>query len=254
MDKTSLGDRMKKYEGAFKYVLPPRMPVIIRVDGRAFHTLTRGLRQPFDIRLVAVMNKVATALCEEVQGAQLAYAQSDEISVLVHSYKKFASQGWFDNEVQKMASISAAVASSVFTANSWRIWVPERGDPDFDMKMHQDRAEFTRPAQFDSRVFVLPEAEVANYFIWRQQDFERNSVQMLARSLYSHRECNNKNNADLQEMCWEKGQNWNDLPTSLRRGRCVVRNDDRRWFVDEEVPQFKLDRDYIEQHLDTEEE
>lgn len=240
MDKTSLGDRMKKYEGAFKHVLPPRMPVIIRVDGRAFHTLTRPLNRPFDNSFVIVMNKVAVALCEEIQGAQIAYVQSDEISVLVHNYKKFSSQGWFDNEVQKMVSISAAVASARFTKASPVIWPEKKGT--------------TTMAQFDSRVFVLPEAEVANYFIWRQQDFERNSVQMLARSLYSHRECNNKNNADLQEMCWKKGQNWNDLPISLRRGRCILRDHDRRWFVDEQIPQLKLDRDYIEQHLATEEE
>ena len=100
----SLGDRMKRYERAFKYVLPPRMPVIIRVDGRAFHTLTRGLDQPFDMSFIRLMDKVAVALCKEIQGAQLAYVQSDEISVLVHCYKRFESQGWFNNELQKMVS------------------------------------------------------------------------------------------------------------------------------------------------------
>lgn len=239
MDKTSLGDRMKKYEKAFKYALPPRMPVIIRVDGRAFHTLTRGLETPFDNDFIFVMNDVAEALCEEIQGAQMAYVQSDEISILVHSYKRHESQGWFGNEIQKMVSVSAAVASAVFTANSERIW---------------DRP---RIAQFDSRVFVLPEAEVCNYFIWRQQDFERNSVQMLARSIYSHKECDQKNNAELQEMCWQKGHNWNNQPTEFKRGRCVYRfstGNRYHWGLDTEIPQFKMDRDYIEQHLALEEE
>lgn len=234
-DRSSLEDRMKSYEKVWSYKLPPRMPVIIRVDGRAFHTLTRGLETPFDVNFIWLMDTVAVALCEQIQGAQLAYVQSDEISVLVHNYKRFESQGWFDNQVQKMVSISAAIASAVFTAGS-------------------DRGPWDEPriAQFDSRVFVLPEAEVCNYFIWRQRDFERNSVQMLARSLFSHKECDRKNNADLQEMCWQKGKNWNNLETRLKRGRCIVRSsaaDRRNWICDTEIPQFKLDRNYIEQHL-----
>lgn len=203
MDKTSLGDRMKKYERAFKFSLPQRMPLIIRVDGKAFHTYTKGLK-PFDKNLRKVMDLTALKLCEEIQGAQLAYVQSDEISLLVHNYKRFASQGWFDNELQKICSVSAAIASATFTNESVLL---ERG---------------RRPAFFDSRAFILPENEVNNYFIWRQQDWIRNSVQMLAYSLYSHRECYKKNNSALQEMCFQKGKNWNNLPPEDKRGRCVV--------------------------------
>lgn len=246
MDKTSLGDRMKKFERAFKYALPPRMPFIIRVDGKAFHTLTKGMERPFDDKLIWLMNIVANSLCSEIQGAQLAYVQSDEVSILVHNYKRFESQGWFDNQVQKMASVSAAIASSMFTG------------------MSEKTLGELKIAQFDSRVFVLPESEVCNYFIWRQQDFERNSVQMLARSLYSHRECHQMNNAELQEMCWKKGNNWNDLPIHLRRGRCVTRQEvslfasdeawgrtgpKMKWLVDDQIPQFKMDRNYIDQYL-----
>lgn len=92
---------MKGYEVASRTTLPGRLPVIIRVDGKAFHTYTRGCKRPFDDRLSDVMVSTATKLCDEIQGAQLAYTQSDEISVLVHGYKKFKSQTWFDNQVQK---------------------------------------------------------------------------------------------------------------------------------------------------------
>ncbi len=208
---------MKGYERAFKTVLPGRMPVIIRVDGKAFHTYTRGLKTepgyPFHEGMCNVMDEVAKCLCHQIQGAEVAYVQSDEISILVHYYKRFTSEAWFDNEVQKMVSVSAGIASARFTSLSYELW------PD----------EEIRPAVFDSRVFVLPEAEVNNYFIWRQQDATRNSVQMLARSLYSHKECNNKNNSELQEMTFQKGFNWNDEPAGFRRGRYIHRQEAEGW-------------------------
>lgn len=214
-DKTSLGDRMKGYERASKTVLPGRMPVIIRVDGKAFHTYTKGLKtepgQPFHQGFCSLMDDTAKALCHNIQGAEFAYVQSDEISILVHYYKRFTSEAWFDNEIQKMVSVSAGMASSHFTANSHKLW----GN--------------THPAIFDSRVFVLPEAEVNNYFIWRQQDATRNSIQMLARSLYSHRECTNKNGSQLQEMTFQKGFNWNNMDAGYKRGRFVSRHEEDGW-------------------------
>lgn len=99
MTSDSLGDRMKGYEQAARVRLPMRMPVILRIDGRAFHTYTRDCDKPFDTKLMAAMDDVALRLCEEVQGAQIAYVQSDEISILVHNYKRLQSQAWFDNQV-----------------------------------------------------------------------------------------------------------------------------------------------------------
>jgi len=184
--------------------------------------------------------------------------QSDEISILVHGYKKFTSQGWFDNKLQKIVSVSAAIASSTFTVNSEKIW------------NFTDEGEYfpsIRPAYFDSRAFILPEEDVCNYFLWRQQDAVRNSVQMLARSLYSHKECYKKNNSELQEMTFSKGRNWNNEPTSFKRGRCIVRvavspdHDGavetsirrKKWKVDNEIPTFSQDQDYINRFLCVEE-
>jgi len=243
-NKDSLGARMKKFESAFKHELPMRLPVVIRVDGRSFHTYTKGLKRekgkPCDPNLEHVMNLTAKKLCEEIQGAQVAYVQSDEISILVHNYKKITSESWFGNEIQKMVSISASVASVEFTLNSPKIW----GE--------------VKPAAFDSRVFILPEFEVVNSFIWRQQDCTRNSVQMLARSLFSHKECSYKNSAELMDMCQIlAGRNWNDEPTSFKRGRCIVQekrqvdggNIRKSWVVDNEIPIFSKDREYIQKFL-----
>ncbi len=239
----SLGDRMKEYEEAARATLPRRMPVILRVDGKAFHTYTRGLEKPFDENLCRAMNTVALSLCEEVQGSQLAYVQSDEISILIHGYKRISSQSWFGNEIQKMVSVSAAHASAVMTEVSHTIFGR------------------LKRATFDARVFVLPENDVCNYFLWRQQDARRNSVQMLARSLYSDKQCFQKDASKLKEMCAAKEQPWDALPTSKKFGQCARRvaydhegTERHRWEIDNEIPLFSDDRAYIERFLPVEDE
>lgn len=242
---------MKMYEQAARTTLTRRVPLILRVDGKAFHTWTRGMDRPFDMKLIEAMDRVTLALCEECEGAVLAYTQSDEISLLLHNYKRLQSQPWFDNQVQKMVSVAASVAGATLTKESFRIWAPiETLVAPGDVKI--------RTAFFDARAFILPEAEVANYFLWRQQDASRNSIQMLARSLYSHKELNGKNTSELNELCHAKGVNWNDLPTRLRRGRCAVKVYEEKdgvtrgqWAIDNEIPIFSQQREYIEQHLAT---
>lgn len=251
MPTDALGDRMKMYEVSARSTLPRRLPVVLRVDGKAFHTWTQGLERPFAASLIEAMNVVALELCQEVEGTVLAYVQSDEISLLLHNYKRLQTQPWFDNQVQKMVSVAASIAAATMTVESLGIFGR------------------LKPAYFDARVFVLPEAEVANYFLWRQQDASRNSIQMLARTLYSHRELDRKNTSELNEMCFAKGHNWNELPVHLRRGRCAIKVEElgqpifeagsdvpvgesprrTRWVIDNEIPLFNQDRPYIERHL-----
>ena len=244
----SLGDRMKEYERSAASTLPKKLPVLLRVDGKAFHTYTKDCDRPFDQNLIEAMWETAKVLCEEIQGAQLAFVQSDEISILIHNYKNRESEPWFGNKVQKMVSVAAGSASGVMTKESVRIFGTTREG------IFQPRR---KRACFDARVWVLPPFEVCNYFIWRQQDWTRNSVQMLARSLYSHKQLIGKNNPELQELCFQKGQNWNDLPTYLRRGACIVKTDyyvdatlRSKWFVDKSIPIFTTDRDYIDRRLE----
>ena len=236
---TSLGARMKDYEQRCRTRLPRRMPLIIRVDGRAFRTFTRPLKKPFDEKLVNAMNRCAMALCQEIHGAQMAYVQSDEISVLVHNYKRHETAAWFDNQVQKMVSVAASVAAASMTLGSRDLF----GTP--------------RAAAFDARAFILPENEVCNYFIWRQQDWIRNSRQMNARSVMSHRECAGKTQHSLMAEARTRGADWNALPVHLRMGRCIVKDElvtlRRKWTVDNELPTFSRFREYIEKHLAVEE-
>lgn len=257
--KDSLGDRMKSYEDAYRTHLPIRMPVILRVDGKAFHTYTKHCKRPVDQGLVKCMDETAIELCKQLQGCQLAYVQSDEISLLLTNYQTLDTQCWFENNIQKMVSVSAGIASATFTFNSWRIWKGGVAAP--------VGLESIKPAYFDSRAFVLPKEEVVNYFLWRQQDATRNSVQMLARSLYSHKECTDKNNSELQEMCYQKGFNWNDVPVPQKRGRCIIKTQvpgtatNRKtgeavsflrseWIADQNIPVFSQDRSYIEQFVE----
>lgn len=237
----TLESRMKNYEG--KYKLPENLPVIIRIDGRSFHTLTRGMHKPFDIKLIDVMNAVGIALCKEVQNCRMAYIQSDEISLLLH--QKMGSQPWFGNEIQKIASITASIASSVFTAS-------------YDSSEHR-----TPVVAFDSRAFVLPPHEVTNYFIWRQSDWIRNSIQMMGRAYFSHRELNGVSTNGIIELLKEKDLEWNNLFTYLKRGRAVIKiktmesmedsprefYERSRWTVENNIPLFTEDRDFIESKL-----
>ena len=263
-DNMSLGDRMKEYyENCYKINLPRRIPLIIRLDGKAFHTLTRGCEKPFDKNIINLMDETAKYLCENIQGAQLAYLQSDEISILVHNYKRLESSAWFDNDLMKMCSVSASLATSKFNhVKAFNdIWNGECESSNMELFINTNLNDM-KLAHFDSRAFVLPESEVCNYFIWRQKDWERNSIQMLAQSLYSHKELQNKKCSDLQEMCFQKGKNWNDLSIDLKRGRCIIRksnlfNNDKAfrdlWEVDNNIPIFTEDREYINKLLKVEE-
>lgn len=266
MSNDSLGDRMKSYEDCYRTHLPIRMPVILRIDGKAFHSYTKSCKKPVDEGLVECMNDTAIALCEKVQGCRLAYVQSDEISLLLTNYQSVDTQSWFDNNLQKMVSISAAVASVTFTENSYKIWGFCDNAEGTGFEGMGYTSAIIKSAYFDSRAFVLPKEDVCNYFIWRQQDATRNSVQMLARSLYSHKECTDKNNSELQEMIFQKGINWNDCPVPQKRGRCIIKKtsprtalnpktgeymttDRSEWVVDNNIPIFTVDRNYIDQFI-----
>lgn len=230
--QNSLGSRLKKnYEDPFRIYLPKRLPLVIRLDGRAFHTLTRGLNKPWDKSFMVAMDYTALGLAQEVQTTILILVQSDELSLLLHNYKQLNSEAWFDNNLQKITSISASIASTLFS----EYWSDVLGCK-------------TR-AYFDSRAFVLPEAEVNNYFLFRQQDSTRNAIQMLGQAHFSHKQLQNKSCAQIQEMLWqEHGINFNDYEPYYKRGRCVVKGDNG-WHVDRNIPVFSQDKNYIEQWL-----
>lgn len=261
-DKDPLGSRMKaNYEDRDRHYLTRRMPVILRIDGKAFHTYCAPLKDRFHAGFIEVMNLTAIALCEHVQGVQFAYIQSDEISILLHDYKTLQTEAWFDYNQSKVESVSAAIAAATFTANSWKIWATEAWNGiDYPSAIHD-----LKPAYFDSRAFNTPEAEVCNYFVWRQKDAICNSIQSLGQSLFSQKQLHGKSCSELQEMCFQSGHNWNDLDAYKKRGRCVVKQERMHvldgevtmrsaWVVDNDIPEFTQDRNYVEKYLAVEED
>lgn len=217
MSGDSIGDRMKeRYENRTRMFLPRRTYSIIRVDGKAFHTWTKNMDRPFDTDLMGLMDLVAETMCEEIQGAKLAYVQSDEISILMTDFESPNTEAWFNGNIQKIVSIAAAIATAKFNDGALDAFQNGGIKKFFNMDL----------ALFDARVFTIADhIEVENYFIWRQQDASRNSVQMAARALFSHQECENKNVSQLQDMMMahEKKVNWNDYSAREKRGGLVYK-------------------------------
>jgi tRNA(His) guanylyltransferase len=234
-----LGDRIKKnYEDRTRTLLPRRTYTLIRIDGKAFHTYTRGLKRPFDSDLMLDMDTTAAYLCKNIMGAKMAYVQSDEISLVLTDFDNIGSQAWFDNNVQKMASISASMATASFNALRLSRVIQS---PEIDSFKHKNGLPVSKMfddvksdmlndlgkqsmAMFDARVFQIPElTEVCNYFIWRQQDATRNSISSVAQSLYSHKELEGKSSDEKQEMIFQKGINWNDYTYREKRGGVIAK-------------------------------
>lgn len=272
--KDSLGDRMKGYENETRYYLTGKDPIIIRLDGKAFHTFTKGFRKPFDNILENTMRKTMLYLCENIQGVSFAYTQSDEISLLLVNINNIPEyQHWFDGNIQKIASVSASMATMAFNHYFWdEIWdninpndideTPYWNPKPFD----RDDDEYGNPkyAMFDSRVFSLPHHEVVNYFIWRQQDAIRNSKQAVGQAHFSQNQLHGKNCDQICEMLRnEKNINWEDLPIYQQRGTCAekhryeyvnFKNGELNtfyrnvWKPDLTIPVFTEDRNYVEKH------
>lgn len=272
-----LGKRMKEfYEQVPKTRLVRRMPVAIRIDGKAFHTFTRGFKKPFDDILIKSMQETTKYLCENIQGCVLGYTQSDEITLILVDYKNLESSAWFDYEVQKMCSISASMATMAFNRifneevekfrddqyESWNV-----SDEEILQLSSYEKA-LQKGAMFDSRVFNIPKEEVTNLIYWRQLDATRNSIQMVGQANFSHKELHGKSCNMIQDMLHEqKGINWNDFPTHKKRGSCVIKDNTTcvyvkadedgnhvsgstqrpHWVIDTEIPIFKGEgREYID--------
>lgn len=261
--KDSLGDRMKSYyEDRTRIYLPRRTYTLIRIDGKSFHTYTKGLIKPFDDGLINDMDDTAKYLCKHIQGAKFAFVQSDEISILLTDFDKISTDAWFDGNIQKMASIAASLATAKFNElrrvrafNVLRDFVLTHTVNDFHKSntiSHLEEIFDNKLAMFDARVFTIPSRiEVSNYFIWRQQDTVRNSISSVAQSLYSTEELKRKSTSDMQEMIFQKGQNWNDYAPKYKRGRFIEKQETtvngavRNKWVSVEPPTFTQEPEYL---------
>ena len=273
MDNSDLAKRMKTYEQVPKNILMRRTPVAIRIDGKAFHTFTRGFQKPFDEVLMKTMQQTTQYLCQNIQGCVLGYTQSDEITLILVDYQTLTTEAWFDYRVEKLCSIAASMATMAFNKifkenvetfeiNNIRVikyMEDEKKNKTINLIDTYYKA-IEKGAMFDARCFNIPKEEVTNLIYWRQLDASRNSVQMIGQAYFSQEELQNKSCNDIQDMLMtQKGINWNDFPTVYKRGTAVIKDGSlytgssledgwhEGWKIDTEMPILKGEgREYID--------
>jgi tRNA(His) 5'-end guanylyltransferase len=239
--KDGLGDRMKRYENINRDYLIPNLPSMLRLDGKAFHTFTKGLKKPFDEDFMLAMDAAAINVIGNMQGAYLAYIQSDEITIYFDNLQSREAELWFDGNIQKIVSVSASYAANGFN------------------RKRLEQKLLTKFADFDSRVFQLPNhEEVINNFIWRQQDATRNSILSVGQANFSQKQLHGLSTDKVQEKLFiEKDVNWNDFSSRYKRGRAVYKQQieikpiifRNKWIVDNNIPIFSQNKEFIKQIL-----
>lgn len=219
-----IGNRMKMYEGIeTERKLIPLLPVCIRVDGRAFSSLTKGLEKPYDKRFTDLMVEVTKYIVSETN-ARIGYTQSDEISLVLYS-DDIKSQIFFDGRIFKICSTVSAIVSVKF--NELLLdYLPEKA---------------AQIPTFDCRVWNVPTLyEATNTVLWREIDATRNSILCAGQKYYSHKQLDNKNTGEIQELLFQKGVNWNNYPAFYKRGTYIQRRKVIRKFTVDEIEKLPL--------------
>ena len=249
---------MKQYESRNQYWLQRRTPVIVRVDGKAFHTFTRGFQKPFDEVLGNAMVRTMEYLCQNIEGCIFGYVQSDEITLVLQDYRKLNTEAWFGYRTDKLCSIAASMATMAFNkyfAEEVDTWMRKNIFPFSEADHNEERMSrwdryrtgIRNGAMFDARCFNIPKEEVCNCIYWRQLDATRNSIQMVGQVNFSHNELQGKSCNEIQDMLHEqRGINWNDFPTRWKRGVAWTKTNG----TDYEMPILKgEDRKYVDDEV-----
>lgn len=267
--KNEIGDRMKKYyENVGDIQFTRRIPLIIRVDGKSFHTFSKNFERPYDHVLMEAMQKTMLVCCASFQGCVFGYCQSDEISFLLLDDQTLESQAWFDYKQRKIVSIASAIATNAFRNAFINAVIKYCVECGMDEKnayeaifCNIEKRQYNKlltaymkgareGCVFDARAFTIPKEEVANYFYWRQIDATRNSIQMAGQANFSHKALQGKSCNEIQEMLFqERGINWNNYSAFEKRGACCYKKDKcctgpkgdfmrSAWHLDEQTPIF----------------
>ncbi len=258
-----MGDRFKAYENCYRIYLPKRQVVVVRIDGRAFHSFTKGFARPYDTIFADAMQQTALNLAENISGCKFVYTQSDEITLILTDYDNINTEPWFGNNLQKIVSVSAAMATYFFRQNFLSNIVSRQEDAN---EQAHFKAYGEKLCVFDSRAFIIPREEVVNCLYWRQTDCIRNSIQLLGQANFSHNQLQGKNCNEIQEMLWqEKNINWAKEPNWFKNGTAIYKKpmkiehslpdgtvaivERNKWFIDKNTPIFTKNREYVEKHL-----
>lgn len=217
--KDPLGDRLKVYERAAEVVLDPSLPIIIRLDGRSFHTWTRVLERPYDPRLNALMVRVMLHVATEV-GARYCYTQSDEITLVVHAEGK--SEVPFSGRVQKLASVTASLAGAQFNQDLPMFGIVSR-----------------KLATFDARVYSVPDQKTgADVVLWREADAVRNSTLGRGQEFMSPKAIHGMSAGDVRRWLAAEGKAWGELPPERKFGTAYARRKVNRAYHGKELSEL----------------
>lgn len=214
--KDGIGDRIKRYEAVTHHMLTRRVPVFIRVDGRAFHTFTKNMVKPFDTKLIEAMVVAGEKTAKEISGFKIGYHQSDEFTFMLLDTDTLETEAYFDYDLSKLVSVVAATFTAYF---------------------NKEMGGTTQV--FDARAFNVPIEDAANVFIWRQRDWERNSLQMFSRTFFSQKQLHGKNREAMHEMLYSKGENWAMLVPPLKNGTFIISTGER---ISEKMTYEKLNK------------
>lgn len=248
----SLGIRQKSYETHYDYTITPRLPIIVRADGKSFSRLTRKLERPFCLAMLKVMSETMLNTIMEMQGAVLGYQQSDEITFVLRNDQSFESEPWFQNRVQKVSSMTAAQATLCFNEA---------------IKKPGISLDLVGSAIFDARTFAVPSiSEVVNNLIWRQQECMKNAVTMAAQTELSekfgkktalkilHKKNTYEKKGLLLQHC---GIDFDEYyPPEFRKGVVAIKSPSiiqtetgsatrNKWGLNLDIPVFMEDKDYV---------
>lgn len=242
--RNDLGTRMKTfYENRSKSFLLRRTPVIIRVDGKSFSHFCKRFERPYDRLLNECLNNTLVYLCSKVQCVKMGQRHSDEMSLLLLDYENLSTEPYFEYNIQKMCSVVAAMTTAEFCKqllihgeNVYNlnadfapalVGAPVKNEDGwasiFDNSVLSYQEDWPI---FDARCFNIPEKEISNYFWWRMLDAKRNSINMLAQSLFSHSQLQGRTCNEVQEMMFqEKGINWDKIPPEQKSGMLCLKMD-----------------------------
>lgn len=255
MAELTLSERMKMfYESRAQTSLVNFIPVVIRLDGKAAHTFTKGFKKPFDECFSNAMVNTLLYLCKNIQNCRIGYTQSDEISLILLE-PKINSQSWFDNKVQKIVSIASSMCTLWFN-RYFQLELEKYQEEHYKNEVWDDPNLAKAYAKalnsgllFDARCFNIPKEEVVNMLIWRQSDAYRNSIQSIARYLYGHKQILGKSNKELVEQMEKEGIDLMVYGAKYLYGSCVLKDDEGKWRIDENTPMFQENKNYINNSL-----
>ena len=256
-----LSEKMKRLENETNYVLRKKTPVILRIDGRSFSKFTKGLDKPFDKDLSNIYQKIVSELHKEMDNVKFIYSTSDEINILMTDWTNDNTEAWYNYRLQKLSSIASSLVTVKFNKavldlknEYWsramaKDTTPE--DDEYNLTKYKLWRDKQFKAMFDCRAFNLEKEDVVPYFIYRQKDAIRNSISSLANAYFSHKTLEGKNQKEkLQMVKDETGIDWNELSIIQQRGFVVYKRAKGDWVVDDNIPEFMIDRNYIERWLE----